>query len=183
MHRTAHGVTRAADPLRAGTIDDNEDLAAFLTYLAQFEERRGRDSIDCLDVCNAQMVIVETALGAPIPSARVQVIDQDNDRVVWSATTQGDGQAPFYPRLDVVGTLPPSLLIEVEVDGHRQRQQWRIGDATPRFSFDHAPVSEEVALDVVFLIDTTGSMGDEIAQIKASLQGRHRKAAELGARG
>lgn len=172
--REVRRVDSGAAPLRAGSTDDNADFAAFLTYL---EEKEGqaqlKDRWQPLDVRDRRTIRVVDAGGAPLPGARLQVVDEDADRVAWRGTTQGDGCVPFYPRLAGGDAAPDTWLIEVAVGGETVRHHWNLdGDeCVVRVPGATADQGGEIALDVVFVIDTTGSMGDEIERIKATLLG------------
>jgi hypothetical protein len=79
----------------------------------------------------------------------------------------GDGRVPYYPRV-AAGQGTPRLVVEAELGGISGRASWD-GAGDLDLPLDVAAPAGPVQLDVVFLIDTTGSMSDEIAQIKATL--------------
>ncbi len=164
-----------AAPLRAGTTDDNADHLAFCDWLdglAESGQLKGRYLP--MDVRDRRAIQVVDAAGAPVTGAHVTVVDETGDRVAWRGTTYGDGSVPFFPGLATAeGQEPPATwLVEVR-DGERfTRQHWNLDGptCTVRLAGDAAAASE-LALDVVFLIDTTGSMGDEIERVKQTLKG------------
>jgi uncharacterized protein YegL len=60
--------------------------------------------------------------------------------------------------------------VEVEAGGERARVRWTVDTPELVVKVDvPQPVVDPIRLDVLFLIDTTGSMGDEIERIKKSL--------------
>lgn len=186
----SRGVSDASAPaaapasLRAGSTDDNAQLDAYIAFQEEQLRRFGSDA-DTLEVGGRREVIVRGAEGRPVPGARVSIVDRESDRIVWSARTMGDGRVPVYPELVVPGVdggpagQPggQGWTVEVEAGEHRVMQHW---DAARSSSLDlrldapwTAAVGDEagrtVPVDVCFIIDTTGSMGDEIAQVKATL--------------
>lgn len=164
------GAPPRAGGLRAGSTDDNRDAAAFLAYLETMGQRAefaGQwQSFDVRDACSVRVVDAD---GAPRPGLSVQIVDERGDRIAWRGTTLGDGRVPVYPR---AAGLDRTCLVEVDVDGERIRQHWDVMAnecviRTPGARADDMAI----ALDVVFVIDTTGSMGDEIDRVKATLLG------------
>lgn len=165
-------------PLRAGRTDDNEDYAAFLEFLAKWGDRKDTaGQYDMLDVRDRRYVRVANREGKPVPGALVRIVDENSDRIVFTGTTYGDGRVPFYPKVALAGgtTAPvaagtPGLLVEVAAGEARERTRWDLGGEELTVTVDVAkPVADPIRLDVLFLIDTTGSMGDEIRRIKESL--------------
>jgi Mg-chelatase subunit ChlD len=167
--------------LRAGATDDNEEFDAFVEFLASWSDRAdlaGR--FDMLDVRDRRFVRVVDSRGRPVPAATVRITDLGLDRVLLSATTYGDGRAPFYPRVAmskerepamamVDGAAKSRLLVEVAAGEARKRMEWDGEGEELVVTLDSASEAPPVRLDVLFAIDTTGSMADEIDRIKATL--------------
>ena len=185
------GASRSAPQpaLKAASTDDNADFAAFLTFLASWSDRADTATqVDALDVSDRRFVTVTDSAGRPFPGAEVRVLDEARDVVVWHATTYGDGRAPFYPRA-AVGATPGAKaeapkggwLLEVRAGGTSKQVRWDgQGDAFAVRLDVARNADEPVRLDVGFLVDTTGSMGDEIARIKATLLEVTRRLKDLG---
>lgn len=157
-------------PLRAGSTDDNLDLDAFLAYVeGHFAGRADRRYSAPIDVRGRRLVRVVDAEGKVVPAARVTIVDEATDRLAWTATTQGDGAAPFYPAVAGALTGEQQLVVEARLGDLRARARWdgradlQVALPGPR------PGLEPLSLDVAFVIDTTGSMGDEIQRIQQSL--------------
>lgn len=177
--RPISGSGQRQAPLRAGSTDDNAAFDAFLAFVdEQFDSGRVGAWSQRLDVRGRRSLKVLDREGKPVAAARVTVLDEAADRVVWRATTYGDGAAPFYPA--VAGVKPGApLLVDVRVGDARARARWDGGgDCVVRL--DVPRPERALALDVCFVIDTTGSMGDEIARIQQSLLAVTRRLRELG---
>ncbi len=168
-------VAPAQQGLKAGSTDDNADLDAFARYVAEWTGKPGvAGQVDTLDVSDVRTIRVTDATGRPIPAARVSVVDNATDELVWTGKTYGDGTAPFYPHLragllgEAGGDGAAGYSVQVSHGG-----TWTVAQL-PRRGDDLAVTLDAepegaVQLDVVFLIDTTGSMGDEIDRIKSTL--------------
>lgn len=165
----------AAPALKAGSTDDNADLAAYTAFVAEFTSSgRVHAPVDTLDISDARSLVVTDPVGRPVPGAQVSVTDLATDRLVWTGTTYGDGSAPWYPHLragllgepDVDGSL--GYAVQAHHDGVFTTQVVGAQADTVRLTLDESATGP-TRLDVVFLIDTTGSMGDEIERIKSTL--------------
>jgi hypothetical protein len=163
-------VAQQAPSLRAGTTDDNVDFGDFLEFLATWTDRPGVAGNHVpMDVSDRRFVHVVDADGDPLPGARVSIIDRRADEVAWSGTTYGDGTAPFYPHLAGADSARGDWLVQAEYHGRHTTVRWDGADDAVQLTVDSEREDGPVDLDVVFLIDTTGSMGDEIARIKSTL--------------
>jgi Mg-chelatase subunit ChlD len=168
-HRVA---AQAPARLKAGSTDDNADLAAFLDFVAGWKDRPGVAGNHVhMDVSHRRFVEVVDRGGDPVPGARIAIVDRAEDRVAWNGTTYGDGKAPFYPRLDGDTSADGTgdWLVQAEYQGEVVSARWDGRTETVRLDLPTYADDRVVALDVVFVIDTTGSMSDEIARIKQTL--------------
>jgi hypothetical protein len=149
--------------LQAGSADDNLQYNAFVHFLAE-HGRRG------LPHHAEERVIVEVrdSEGLPAPDVTVSVLAGGHE--IFTRRTFSDGRALLFP-----GELPDSgkgarvqvgktdLPLVDPQSGHLR--SFRLD--TPRKHFDPVP------LDVAFVLDSTGSMTDEIARLKQTLDVIH----------
>jgi hypothetical protein len=158
-----------AAPLKAGATDDNAEFAEFVKFLSSWSDRADTaGQADLMDVRDRHFVRVTDAKAQPIPTAQVRVTDLGAQRT-WSGTTYGDGRAAFYPRIGTRGIVSSSYAVEASFGGQTVRSNWDgKSDLELKFDADRA-IKGAIQLDVVFVIDTTGSMGDEIDRIKGTL--------------
>jgi hypothetical protein len=175
----ANAPARSQSPLRAGATDDNAAPKKFAEYLQG--ALPGCERCARLDVASPLRVLVLDAAGAPVAGAHVAFFaSAAPKRPLWLGRTYGDGVAPIFPRLVPPGAkaplLPPSGELVVEVahptGGGTTALGWepaREGAALTVRLPRAEPAAAAVALDVAFVIDATGSMADEIAQIQSTL--------------
>lgn len=156
-------------PLKAARTDDNADFTAFQTFLGTWTDRAGWDAVwQRLDVRDRGYVEVVDADGVPVPD--VEVVVRAGGRVVHRSRTYGDGRAPVYPHLDVAGAgtgVATSVAVR-DGDGWVERPWTGTGPLAVTLD-DAVPATRAVPLDVTFVLDTTGSMSDELDRIKATL--------------
>lgn len=151
-----------APALKAACTDDNADFATYLDFLAAWTDVPDRSRhLQWLEVHERVAVEVVDAAGRPVPGVTVGLGDDTRHPV---ATTLGDGRTYVYPGLhDGDATVLTARLGGAAVSG-----PVRDGAVRLQLPSEH-PVADAVPLDVAFLLDTTGSMDDEIERIKATL--------------
>jgi len=160
-------VGRELAGFKAGSTDDNADFEAYLDFLDgwSLKDDVAPDGYDWVEVAGRRFIRVVDAHGNPLPGARVSVVDRDADRLVWTGRTYGDGRVPFYPE----STPEGGWLVQGQYGDSWQTQVWDGGGDEVSVALDLEAADAPVQLDVGFVIDTTGSMGDEIDRIKATL--------------
>lgn len=143
--------------VRAGAADDNLQFNAFLGFL---RDNRGL----AFEHAVADRVVLEVTdeNGRPISNAQVSVDGADRRR------TYADGRALLHPQR--WGVSPNA---EVRIRTPLGEKRVPLAEARARklsVQFDAArPEHQRVPLDIAFVIDTTGSMGDEIRRLKQTL--------------
>ena len=151
-----------AGGLRAGSTDDNERWEDYLRYRQEFLARG--IPVHDLDVSERHVVRVRDRDGVPVLGARVRAYAGRADDPFADLRTYADGRALLHPKLAGVAS-GEALRVVVEKAGARTELD------LPKDRFDH-PVTIDAApakvtkVDVHFLLDATGSMGDEIDRLK-----------------
>src|SRR5437016_5255408 len=152
--------------LRAGSVDDNARFADYLTYRQSFAEEGIRS--EDFDITERHIFTVTTPNGDPVLGADIAIVDQQGNKVS-ELRTYSDGRALWFPLTADVGDAQHFTAIV-------SKGQATTSVAFDRSAFDHSitldadPSFSPPQLDVEFLVDATGSMSDEIAQLKASLE-------------
>ena len=149
-----------AGPLRAGSVDDNADFAGYLEYL----ERIHSLGIPVRDFDPSGRIVVSVTGTSGLPVAGAEVVVSAAGAEVAVVRTTADGTARFHP---AAYGAPDVVSFDFTV-GSQTVSAAPGGVAS--FSSDAAGgATAPVAVDVLFLLDATGSMGDEIDQLKASI--------------
>ena len=159
----------ADPPVQSGllTAADHDDLLnpeLFADYAGRFLQQAGRD-LPFVDTRTRVAVKVVDARGRPVPFARVDVERSGEPlRLVAAA----DGTASFYPAFD---NVPKRTSVRVRSDAGTATRAIELSGGGARqvavtLSGSARPVS---AMDLALVIDTTGSMGDEMAFLQAEL--------------
>lgn len=158
-------LTYQSGPLRAGSVDDNALWDDYLLYRLQF--RDWGIPVHDLDVGERHTISVVNQRGASVLGARVEVFDSSGERL-FLATTGADGTVYFFPR-ESANPLSASFEIQASkgdvVTSISASSQSREHNLT----VDVRSSADPVRLDIHFLIDSTGSMSDEIQQLKDNM--------------
>lgn len=148
--------------LTAGEVDDNAKWDDYLLYLREYTGAQ----VLKVDVSERQQIWVRDGQERPLAGQQVRILS--GDQTVATLRTHSDGRVYFFPR------AYPAQAAEyrVEVDGADPftipagsgQREWFVTVV------DGGQGETAVNLDVLFLIDATGSMADEIQQLKDNIR-------------
>ena len=159
--------------LTAGDHDDHLNPGQYDAYADRYLQSAGAGAdLPAVDLERRVTIAVIGADGAPFAGARVSVSGgQGGDEPLASLSTSSDGLARLYPDLDALpdefdvtvtdrlGDVVETVTVRPdELDGSR-----RLDVSLP------ATDAPPAALDLALVIDTTGSMSDELEYLKAEL--------------
>jgi hypothetical protein len=151
--------------LRAGSVDDNERFEEYLLY--RQDALRSGIQVHDVDIRGRKIVTVRTPAGRPVIGATVRV--RRAGAVVAEARTHADGRAFVFPPAADAGAQQGAGGLEVEVERDGVRAEAAISGAPEVAVTLDVDAPAPPSLDVMFVIDATGSMGDEIDQLKANV--------------
>ncbi|MCW4456546.1 VWA domain-containing protein [Flavobacterium sp. MXW15] len=160
-------------PVTAGVVDDNADFGGFLQFLQRHPQTRGLGR----DISLRQRLQVRDAQGRGVPDAEV-VLSAANGARLW-ARTDAAGQVWLYPNaFDDQDSA--RYRVDVRRDGRQVQASLRRGQKNAlEVVLPAAAPGPRARLDLVFMVDATGSMGDEIDKLRGSLQGIVRQIGQL----
>lgn len=156
--------------LTAGEHDDLLNPELYAAYVSRSNLGQGIRALPRVDTTRVVTVKVNDRNGQPIPFADVIVTCSDGNRITMA--TQADGSAVFFPGLD---RLSNRITVSATKAG-------RTIAGTRAVLVADAPGGQQVGLtanqmatkatklDLMLVIDTTGSMGDEIRFLQAELR-------------
>lgn len=154
--------------LTAGDHDDLLNPELYADYVGKFLQAQRIDSVPFVDTRRVLTVAVQDRSARPVPFARVTLTCADGNSL--SLDTLADGTVAFFPGLDRLGrdvrlTVSQGGRVvsdarQIAISSGAQRQTVTLADAA-------APVTR---FDLAIVLDTTGSMGDEINFLTSELQ-------------
>jgi len=165
------------EPVTAGMVDDNADFGEYLAY----RQRNGHLAVRERDISERYLLEVTDAQGQPVHDAEVAVQRPGIAQPVMWARTDTAGRVWLHPRAFLSPELDDERTLGVAVRkggvqsralltrGQSQAVQVRLGQN----------LAAPMRLDLVFLIDATGSMGDEIAKLKNSMRAMSQQISQL----
>lgn len=158
------GPIQQGSGLKGGEVDDNADFAKYLSYLNEFQGR----GVQPVDVSQRYQLRVTDQASLSVPNALVTF--KQGEATVFSARTTSAGRTLFFPRA-YTGASTADYTVSVSKGSV---------EATASLSHD-ASGSLELALpmqrgaiapklDICFVLDVTGSMGDELGRVQKTIR-------------
>lgn len=173
--------------LTAGSLNDVKETAAFRNYIRSVQNGRASGLPDLISQWSGRRIeiIVRNSSGQPVPDARVQVYREESaddiqlkyqesdsgHALVTSLKTGTDGRTQFLPGLDGSSSDDTWKVLVADSEGHvRSEQSGLTGQqSTWDFAIGQARADMPRQLDLALVIDTTGSMGDELEYLKLEI--------------
>lgn len=159
------------------TAGEHDDILNSKLYAAYVRDSQLGQSITDLPLVNTRQMVrvdVKDINGKPVPFTDVVVRCSDGNEL--SLQTHSNGSALFFTGLD---RLSPTIMVQarkqgrvlsaaknLRISGGDGGQQVTLTASGAGRSLDH---EQAKALDLMLVIDTTGSMGDEIRYLQAEL--------------
>jgi hypothetical protein len=117
---------------------------------------------------SSRIPVVVKAGDTPVVDAVVTLHDKQQ-KLVWQAHTDYAGQAELFGNIFATGDALP-YSVEVSAGGDTASKSGVMPDAAHPIELAlPAPHTPAPSLDLMFLVDTTGSMGDELKYLQAEL--------------
>ncbi|MFN8567339.1 MAG: hypothetical protein U0Z44_07435 [Kouleothrix sp.] len=145
-------------------VDDNADFTGYLAYL----RNSGGVRAHTVDVSERYVITVLNDNQQPVLDARVRIFD--GQAQVFMGRTYAGGKTIFQPQALGISPNVQSLRVQIE-KGNRVAEGSLLRGQSDTPSFVLQPQRCRVRCDsiVLFLLDATGKMGDEIAQIQQTI--------------
>jgi len=168
--------SRPRPRMTAGEVDDNAKFDEFKTFLRE----RNKFYLEPVDVSERLFVRILDEDNKPL--ANTEVDFKVGNEVVFTGKTYSDGWTLFHPRSVPASAQATEFGIEVRNGQMSHSYTLQRGDKE-RFEF-RVPVKRvtpsRAKLDLVFLLDTTSSMADEIERLQQTIIGIADDVSKLG---
>ena len=155
----------AASGLKAGYADDNKQFNYFVHFLEKYSSQVPHYKINISERIRLKVI---DAAGKPAPNAEVAVSADGGG--LETGKTWSDGTFLFFPSVHANNLFQ----YNVSIISNQQRQNIVIDRQGPReievkLSRERS-IPGQIPLDVLFILDTTGSMGKEIERLKKTIE-------------
>lgn len=151
--------------LKAGFADDNKQFNYYINFI---EKYKSQVQFYPINIEERIILRLKESGGKSVPNAKVEIFS--GNKLVETGKTYADGSFLFYPS-------------EYEKGFKNYKASFTAFGKTIDYSFDRQGKREHevkfntqrqeyknVPLDILFIFDTTGSMGEEIARLKKTLE-------------
>ncbi len=157
--------TEQGTGLKGGERDDNADFAAYLDYLRLAQPTQAL----LVDVSERYPIRIVDAASRSVPNALVTV--KLGQTPVMSALTPANGRLYFHPKaFEPTKQATGDLTVTVtKGDMNLTRTLARDGKAPEAYTLSGERGVIAPKLDLCFVLDVTGSMGDELGRIQATI--------------
>jgi hypothetical protein len=156
--------------LTAGSFDDNVDPFVFRSFVNKLAQNGALGGLADKLRGHPITVIVKDSAGKPVGNARVKL--SANGAASAELTTRSDGRAVFLPPWD---NLPASESLSATVTAPTAKNSVTevIAAGASRWEITVPGIEARRVrnLDLAIVLDTTGSMGDELDYLKAEFRG------------
>lgn len=151
--------------LKAGYSDDNEQFNYFVKFLEQYKQTPHAE----LAIGERIVATIKDEAGKPLSGIRVSILS--GDRELASGLSYADGKFAIYPLEFGAPDLQSYTLM---IERPSSTTLALIERAGPRsLSIDlseRRAVPNPLPVDVLFVLDTTGSMGEEIERLRSTIE-------------
>lgn len=155
----------AASGLRAGFSDDNKQFNYFIHFLDKY-----RDKVQHYPLNVSERIIIKVvdSRNKSIANARIEI--RANRKTLAEGKTYADGTFTFYPseydpKINAytasISTGPIKRDVSIDRQGRREIVVSMDGERQ---------IPKNIPLDILFIMDTTGSMGEEISRLKSTIE-------------
>jgi len=150
--------------LTAGEWNDNENHSFILNLMQTNTDFRTFENMWRYNLQNQVKVIV-TDNGAPVNNATAELVDE-NGKTIYSARTNNNGVAYLYNNLKAAGQNSVAY-VKASKAGSDTKE---FDPYTSVYELSLPDQATAKSLDLMFVMDTTGSMSDELEYLKAELE-------------
>lgn len=147
--------------LTAGEVDDNAQWDDYLLFLRDYSGA----FVERVDVSERHQIWVLDSQERPIVGQEVNI--STNGEPVATLRTHSDGRVYFFPRAYPIQTDEYQVVVRDQtfaIPANGSQREWFVTVES------NGGRETAVNLDVLFLIDATGSMADEINQLKENIR-------------
>jgi len=157
---------RQIPEIKAATHNDNEEYPFYLDYLQRFKDIKDvyhRNFEDRLI-----LRIVDDS-DRPLFNVPFRIFSTGGDEE-WKSLTYSNGENIIYPYILFSKAATDLLSVEIDYQNYRLQKEMKIShDRITVIKIPQAVRTAEISVDILFILDTTGSMGDEIQQLQDNI--------------
>ena len=155
--------------LTAGSLNDSENLPSYLQYLSASSQSGANRLFPEFSLGKTATISVVDLQGHGIPNAAVTVSALDTDEILMTSRTRADGKLLFVTRDVLLAEDEHRVQVAVRAGGTITKHVVSLNNSLWHIQVPSQPARLPHRLDVAFVIDTTGTMTDELEYLKAEI--------------
>lgn len=166
---------RQSGILTAGSFDDVEKFDDYLSFLRRNQQRAQQCRVPVQCASQQTVIVVTDAQGKPFGDARCvvrQAAASQDGRVLLNRSTGSDGRVMVLSDGTARhGQQAQPLRLQVFVPGQTEAviDEYRQAERCWSITLQDAQSTLPTQLDLALVVDTTGSMGDELEYLKTEI--------------
>ncbi|HNF24677.1 MAG TPA: VWA domain-containing protein [Leptospiraceae bacterium] len=149
--------------LKAGYADDNKQFNYFAGFLEKFKSVPHID----LNISERIFIKIKEKNGKPASGARVRILSGGSE--IESGTAFADGTFLFFPS-EHSAKLRDYKAVVSKNGAEKEISFKRDGQRNIETVLNVSPNQTSYPMDIAFIMDTTGSMGEEINRLKSTIE-------------
>lgn len=163
-------------PLKAGAVDDNLKFSDYLQYIQNYRDQ----PVLPFDITERYTISVVDGNSRSVANATVKIYS--NQTLIFQGKTYSNGQTLFFPKAIPAASQVAQFDVTAEKDGQTLNKSFKrleqgnnqnqLNGATWTLELQGLVRSQQqnpTSLDLLFLLDSTGSMGGEIRRIQQTI--------------
>ncbi|MGF1578351.1 MAG: VWA domain-containing protein [Gemmataceae bacterium] len=166
--------------LTAGSFDDTAYPKFFRKFIQKVDKENGQGSNRVTEKLQGKLLVLQCvdSSGGPVGNAKVRVINEQN-RTIAKLVSRSDGRILLMPSWDGY-TADDRLRVQITPPNGGQSIVRKLPKHATnlRVTVPDATSEKPSKLDLVLVLDTTGSMDDELNYLKAEIKSIIKKVSE-----
>ena len=160
--------------LTAGSFDDNERFDDYRDFLSETLQKDANETFPRFALGERVMIQVTNDDGRPVGDARVTVQASGNENgntnsKLLDLTTGSDGRVMFLTGIDGGGSRDFAVTVRSPDSAENVTHTFNIGEDVWSVTLPDAEAQLPKQLDLALVVDTTGSMSDELEYLKVEI--------------
>lgn len=160
--------------LTAGSFDDNLNFDVFKNFVNDLLQQDVDGNLPDIAVSARAVISVRNGQGEPVPDARIVVTAAgqatQQSQSLLETVTRADGRAVFLGGFDAPDASGDFTVVASTGDGALEATgQFDFNSEAWELTIADAVRTAPAQLDLAFVVDATGSMGDELEYLKAEI--------------
>jgi von Willebrand factor type A domain len=149
--------------LTAGDIDDNLNLVAYGKYINTMRQADKTQTLPAFSSTDRVSIRILDANAKGVPNAKIKVFTGQPETLLLESSAGNDGVFRFFPSYDGAGSNTSFRVQVSDTASSSLNLDLNTLPASRSLDFPVGGTAEKpIALDLMLVIDATGSMGDEM---------------------